>query len=224
MIRPSCNSVITTPLVACLALITLVLVSYLSKLDYSVRNWALASRTHTATRIYSTITTLGNTLTLAVATVLICLALLAIKQWRMAILIGATMAVSSGVNMSLKALVGRERPPRAQLLGIPEHSMSFPSGHTLCSLVFAALLSFLIATFWPERWQSPLAKVALAVLYVLPWMAALVVAYSRIYLGYHWPTDLLGGWLVAALIIMLVQLLSPWAALVVNPFQKNSTT
>ena len=102
--------------------------------------------------------------------------------------------------------------------------MSFPSGHTLCSLVFAALLSFLIATFWPERWQSPLAKVALAVLYVLPWMAALVVAYSRIYLGYHWPTDLLGGWLVAALIIMLVQLLSPWAALVVNPFQKNSTT
>ena len=102
--------------------------------------------------------------------------------------------------------------------------MSFPSGHTLCSLVFAALLSFLIATFWPERWQSPLSKVALSVLYVLPWMTALVVAYSRIYLGYHWPTDLLGGWLVAALIIMLVQLLAPWAALVVNPFQKNSMT
>ena len=52
MIRPSCNSVITTPLVACLALITLVLVSYLSKLDYSVRNWALASRTHTPNPTY----------------------------------------------------------------------------------------------------------------------------------------------------------------------------
>lgn len=209
MIRPSCNSVITTPLVACLALITLVLVGYLSKLDYSVRNWALASRTHTATRVYTAITVLGNTLTLTVATILICLALLAAKQWRMAILISATMAVSSGVNMSLKALVGRERPPRAQLLGVPEHSMSFPSGHTLCSLVFAALLSFLIATFWPKRWQTPLGKVALSVLYVLPWMVALAVAYSRIYLGYHWPTDLLGGWLVAALIIMLVQLLAP---------------
>ena len=85
MIRPSCNSVITTPLVACLALITLVLVGYLSKLDYSVRNWALASRTHTATRVYTAITVLGNTLTLTVATILICLALLAAKQWRMAI-------------------------------------------------------------------------------------------------------------------------------------------
>ena len=84
----------------------------------------------------------------------------------------------------LKPLVGRARPFTVQavdLLIAPPTDASFPSGHTAAS--FAAVFAL-------KASGSPLWKPALAV--------AVVMAFSRLYLYVHWPSDVLGGVLVGA--------------------------
>lgn len=88
-------------------------------------------------------------------------------------------------NMVLKPLVGRIRPfavnTAVELLTAPPTDASFPSGHTAAS--FAAVFAL-----WASG--SPLWKPALAL--------ASVIAFSRLYLYVHWPTDVLGGIVVGA--------------------------
>ena len=88
-------------------------------------------------------------------------------------------------NLLLKPLIGRVRPfavnPAVELLVSPPLDASFPSGHTAVS--FAAVFALRGA-------GSPLWKPALAV--------ALVIAFSRLYLYVHWPSDVLGGALLGA--------------------------
>lgn len=98
---------------------------------------------------------------------------------------GALVLDLVSCNLILKPLVGRIRPfavnPAVELLTAPPLDASFPSGHTAAS--FAAVFAL-------KASGSPLWKPALAV--------AVVIAFSRLYLYVHWPSDVLCGALLGA--------------------------
>lgn len=106
------------------------------------------------------------------------------------------MAVAVGgatlLNIVLKFIFERPRPELWQQL-IVEHSFSFPSGHAMAS---SALAFSLIVLFW--RTKQRYVVVALALVYVL------VIGVSRLYLGVHYPTDVLAGWLISGAWVALV--------------------
>ena len=119
--------------------------------------------------------------------IVLALCLLAVRRTRRQ---GATVAAALLMdlvccNMLLKPLVGRVRPcyvnPAVELLVSVPADASFPSGHTAVS--FAAVFAL-------KASGSPLWKPALAV--------AVVIAFSRLYLYVHWPSDVLGGALLGA--------------------------
>src|SRR5262249_27588584 len=124
--------------------------------------------------------------------------------WRrerlMALACAAAMAGGASLNVGLKLFFKRDRPwfgdPVLRWIDDPEHNAhdlnrSFPSGHSMGAVIGYGLLGFTLVLFLPNR---TLRVVALTVLTVV----VLLVGFSRIYLGAHYFSDVMGGYAAAA--------------------------
>lgn len=109
------------------------------------------------------------------------------EGWRRAaLLVALTMAGAGLLDTLLKHLYGRARPlPLLDFYPSP-HSFSFPSGHAL----FATCFFGGVAVLTSHRFRHPATQVAVWIVAVL---AIGLIGISRIYLGVHYPTDVLGG-------------------------------
>lgn len=159
--------------------------------DEPVLRAALALRTPGLSSAVTAFTDLGSTLWMT-AIVVVLASLLA---WRRgsadAVVLTAVTAIGS-VTMTVvgKAVVGRARPPFTDAVPPFESSMSFPSGHSLNSLALIGVLTYL-AWLTLRRWWTRVVVGVLAGLFVVS------MGLSRVYLGHHWFTDVLGAWLLA---------------------------
>jgi membrane-associated phospholipid phosphatase len=116
---------------------------------------------------------------------------------RDALFFALSIVGSYGLDLLAKAFYHRARP--ALWVSVtPKTDYSFPSGHSMVSMAVAIAL-VLIA--WPTKWRWQ------AVLLCLP--SAVAVAFSRLYLGVHYPSDVLGGWCAALLWVMGLHLVLP---------------
>lgn len=106
------------------------------------------------------------------------------------------------VTTALKGLFGRERPTVVPHL-VAVSSMSFPSGHSLLSAAVFLTLGSLLA-----RLERQLVVKAYLLLWAL--FLAVLVGCSRVYVGVHWPTDVLGGWAAGASWAGLCWLFARW--------------
>ncbi|MET3811303.1 phosphatase PAP2 family protein [Arthrobacter sp. UYEF3] len=109
--------------------------------------------------------------------------------WRPALLLGA-MAATLAVSTIIKHQVARGRPSASDFLMGPDDALSFPSGHTFGTGVFALVLAYLLlggaGARTVRRSTAVLAFSAAA-------LGTLLVAFSRLYLGYHWLTDVVAS-------------------------------
>ena len=125
--------------------------------------------------------------------------LLARRLPRRALVLAAAMAGSAGLTVVLKLVFARHRPPVDLLADEALSTYSFPSGHSFNTAVFAgALAGFVLFSPASGRRKAVAASGAVA--------AATAVGLSRVYLAYHWFTDVLAGWALAAAWLCLVAL------------------
>lgn len=149
------------------------------------------------TPIMSFFTFLGSTTWLALATLFIFIVLFIKKRRVEAILFVSTMAFSGIFNQLLKMLYHRPRPTIQPL--IEASGYSFPSGHSMASFTFYGLLAFFIIL----KFKSIVVRLSVIFLTAL---TISTVGISRIYLGVHYPTDVLAGFTAGAatLVIFLI--------------------
>ena len=165
-----------------------VLEDHTRRFDTAVRGWVHQFSSPWLTRAAKAASFIGADI--LVAALIACLLVFAILRWRRAALwLTITMAGALVLNMSLKDAFHRQRPTPF-FISLP-HTYSFPSGHALFSFCFYGVLAGLLA----DRIQSLTARICI-------WAVAAVlivaIGLSRIYLGVHYPTDVLGGYLAAA--------------------------
>jgi undecaprenyl-diphosphatase len=130
---------------------------------------------------------LGSTALIGVLLGAAALGFWAVGRRRSAVMLVLFMAGAVVLENGLKLFFQRARPEA--FFGPLPGSYSFPSGHALLSLCFYAALAFLISAYWGAA--------ARAITWFTAAFLVLGIGMSRIYLGVHHPTDVIGGYLVA---------------------------
>lgn len=173
----------------------------LSLYDPAVSTAVIAERSTALTWAAQVCTFAGSTLALVPLTAFLLLTLALRGRWRAMAAVAMGMSLSLGLTVVLKTTVGRLRPAAVDVLGTVDTGYAFPSGHTLNATVFYGLLAGLLIL----RVRGVRARVGI----VAGWLVlALAVGYSRIYLGYHWLTDVMAGWSLGIAVLGSVVLAS----------------
>lgn len=201
---------LTTPLAALLgsALLLALLLGWrqLQALDQGLLTLVQGQRHPVLDQAMVIVTRLGDLPTQLAAGLLLVGLLALARRWRAALFAGLALLGTALSNGLLKALIGRARP---EVLLDPLSSYSLPSGHSSAAFAFFMVLGLLAGRGEAGRWRLTWL--------LLAGLPAVLIALSRLYLGVHWPTDLLAGGLLAAswcaASLALIQRRSPLPAL-----------
>jgi len=138
-----------------------------------------------ATPIAKFITNFGGAIFLIILTILL---IVVLKNKKVGLSICINLVVVTILNQLLKRLLQRPRPTEFRI--IEETGYSFPSGHSMVSMAFYGYLIYLIYRFVKNKYLKWISIVLLSLLICL-------IGISRIYLGVHYTSDVLGGFLIS---------------------------
>lgn len=138
-----------------------------------------------ATPIAKFITNFGGAIFLAVLTIIL---FILIKNKKIGVSIFSNLAIITALNQLLKNILQRPRPTEYRI--IEETGYSFPSGHSMISMAFYGYLVYLIYKYVKNKYVKWTSMVLLSLLICS-------IGISRIYLGVHYTSDVLGGFLIS---------------------------
>lgn len=144
-----------------------------------------------ATPIAKFITNFGGAIFLITLTVIL---VILIKNKKIGISIFSNLVIITVLNQLLKRILQRPRPTEFRI--IEETGYSFPSGHSMVSMAFYGYLIYLIYKYVENRYVKWISIVLLSILIC-------AIGVSRIYLGVHYTSDVLGGFLVSISYLIL---------------------
>jgi undecaprenyl-diphosphatase len=165
--------------------------------DEPIARWVEAHRTAGLDDLFRTFSRLGSTVPVMVVGTVV-----GIAAWRRCRAVGVALIVATFskplVEALLKAAVDRDRPDFERL--VPGNGPSFPSGHVMAAMALWGLLPLVVSLYTRRRdvWWGSVAVAAT----IIGGIAA-----SRVYLGVHWFSDVVGGLLAGAIFLLGVQAL-----------------
>lgn len=167
-----------------------------SEADIRLMNLIAAYRSLAIAKILLLFTYLGNWQIMVTLGIIIVVILRLLKERRKLFffIIGL---IGSGLFYNLLKLIFHRQRPEAVFSLIVQNGYSFPSGHAVMAVVFYGLIGYILLKNI-KHWRS---KLLLAILII---GLILLVGFSRVYLGVHWTTDILAGWLLGLALLILI--------------------
>ncbi|MFT4226575.1 phosphatase PAP2 family protein [Micropruina sp.] len=167
-------------------------------IDQPMLDWMISVRTPELNAVIATFSASGGTMWMTPITAAVLLAMwLRWRRWTPLVLMVIAVAGSLTMTVVGKRLSGRARPPLELSIPPPETSASFPSGHSLNSLVITGIIVYVLLAYLTST-LARLATVTIGALY------AFAMGMSRVYLGHHWLTDVLAAWCLGIAWLTLV--------------------
>ncbi|MGX1197402.1 undecaprenyl-diphosphatase [Parvibaculum sp. MBR-TMA-1.3b-4.2] len=150
------------------------------------------------------VTSLGSYTALTMVVAISVGYLLVAARYRTALIAASSVSLGALLERELKLSFARLRPDLVPHL-VEVHTLSFPSGHAMLSAITYLTLGSLLASAEPERGlRIFILTVGLSL--------TLLVGTSRVFLGVHWPSDVLAGWAAGSLWALAFWVFAIWAA------------
>ena len=143
------------------------------------------------TPIVKIITFFGSATWIVIFTIIL---FVIIRNKRQNILLGTNLCIVTIINQILKHIFRRSRPTEFRI--IDESGYSFPSGHSMVSMAFYGYLIYLVYKNIKNKYLKWILIIVLSILIIL-------IGISRIYLGVHYTSDVLGGYLLSVSYLVL---------------------
>lgn len=183
--------VLSVLLIGFIILTFLVVTNNIKTFDDSIYNFLFSLRSKYLDLYFINITKFANTISILVLVIIL---LLTLKK-EDGIILGISTISSVVVNTIIKNIVRRPRPSHLRL--ITQGGYSFPSGHSMISVCVYGLLIYLVI----KNIKNIKLKVTLIIILLL---LIFSIGLSRIYVGVHYPSDVLAGYLLAASILIVI--------------------
>jgi undecaprenyl-diphosphatase len=197
-----------------LAIIATVVFLFLSKqvlgqktieFDTHILQYFLSIQNSSLTLFFVTLAFIGKPTFLVIVDVLFSLFLWTKNKISMAIVYFIIGNGAAGFNLFLKSFLGRERPALWDRIVEVKH-LSYPSAHAMNSVVVYGLICYyLMNQFKPWRW----------LIFACTFLLVILIGLSRLYLGVHWPTDIIAGYIMGFVWLSI--------AIILVEFVKSST-
>ncbi|OLS40930.1 phosphatase PAP2 family protein [Bacillus sp. MRMR6] len=137
---------------------------------------------------------IGDTIQVIIISIIILVILYKVFHQRVELILFTIVLVgSTTLNVLLKTFFQRERPIFYQM--VIEESFSFPSGHSMAALSLYGIISFLLWRHIPKQ-SGRIVLITVSAIFIL------VIGISRIYLGVHYPSDIVGAYLISGFWLM----------------------
>jgi undecaprenyl-diphosphatase len=168
----------------------------LTNFDIAMFRWFEGIRFASGNRILLAITRLGNTRTIVVVVSCVSLSFIVWRRHFEAALFGSGAALAALSMMTTKWLIGRPRPA-SPAVPVLDGNPAFPSGHVAVGGVVYVLLAYLVS-------RELRGRLSRALLLVFGVVIGLSLAWTRLYFGVHWMSDVLGGFALAGFWLALL--------------------
>lgn len=173
-------------------LITVLMITNNTKVfDDKIYNYIFSFRNDFIDTFFKTITKFGNTISVIVIIFILLIFLEKENIYKLLITVVTTVLTNEG----LKHIIRRPRPEHLRLIN--EKSFAFPSGHSMIAIALYGFLIYLVYKNIKNKFLKIILIISLATL-------ILGIGISRVYLGVHYPTDVLAGYSIAIPIIVLI--------------------
>lgn len=176
----------------------------IAQFDEPVVAWLAAHREGWLNTALTLVTHLGDPPAQTIWLIVAC----TLSAWRSRSWLPVILGLVGGIGISVilvtaKTLVGRQRPELPFAL-VDSHGFSFPSGHAAGAAAVGLLCAWMLSRWVVHRWAAQVAVWALTI------TAIIMIGFSRLYLGVHFVTDVLAGWLLGTAWTTTVILVTAW--------------
>ena len=163
-------------------------------IDTSINTLMTLLQRDTLTQIMIIITNIVSTKVLTILSLLLILFLTYKKRYQKIFLVILSIGGGIALELSLKALIQRARPENAL---IESSTYSFPSGHATLAIIFFSLLIYL----FKDQIKNKISRYCFITLNIL---LIILIGFSRVYLNVHWFTDVLAGFAIGLICLLII--------------------
>lgn len=167
--------------------------------DQKITDFVISFRNPALTKYFIFVTNVGDVYGyLIVLAIVVLLTIFIYKRWKYVAQTLIVLALAAISNMILKRFIDRARPGIEHMVSV--ETLSYPSGHAMSAMAFYGFVMFLFYKFKMNRFLK------LTIIFLLG-VLILSIGLSRIYLGVHFPSDIVGGYLAGAIWVIFCILL-----------------